>query len=293
MTTITARHDSDPEQLEAAIYKAASSGRPLLVRIHGFDGDALGVILRRLPRAWRIERGSAAVTIRAGVENTEPGGAVLGDATAVTFNGYVGNSGQELRANLTRMARAAGMPLVIAVQEARKMAGTIPGYVRYDAPGGGPDRGTNVLLVRHDADVVDSGHVDTGGGTYHGPGGGTRGEKVYPWVKIRQNGTIYRFLNVHKSTRTDGAADNRRAEDAAIRRWFDTGPDDAVSAALGDWNAGPDLMGALADAVGGVLSLFAPDGAIVRGGRIVTQRRFRRRFGSDRHRPIAYTFRAR
>lgn len=203
---------------------------------------------------------------------------------AVTFNVYVGQSPTSARRNLVRLAKRTRSPHVIALQEAKRFEGTIPGYHRF-APG----NGEVAWLIRNDVDVEDRSHLETGGGAWHGPQGGTQPARIFPTLRVRLGGQLIRLVDVHHATRTQGAADNRRAEQAALREWFKRG--DAPAIALGDWNSGLDLMRRFARDVGGRVSLFAPDGAVVQGARIVKVRRLISKYGSDHHRPIVYTFR--
>lgn len=210
--------------------------------------------------------------------------------TVVTFNGWVGQTPAQLAGNLARLADDTGRPHVIAVQEATRFDGTIPGYVRHAKDTGPVDDSSSVLLVRDDVRVVGRVDVDVKGPGWTGPKGRRKTPRHHPGVVLEVDGHTWTVLDAHRVW-TGNLRRNLpayAAEDRALVAWFDAHPDPVVAA--GDWNsrAGDPRrlsVGDLAERVGASLLVRGVDGALVRGCQ-GSARRLKDKYGSDAHRPV-------
>lgn len=217
----------------------------------------------------------------------------------ISWNVYVGNSPRTIRAALIVLATLF-RPHVIALQEARRFDGTIPGYKRYAADQTKrPDADQQVILVRGRR------RRNLKHRTYNVPGDGWHYEgnpkppRTFNGVGLTVGGLWWNVLDVHRCVGgpNGNSPDEWWAEDELIANWFATAAD-GPAVAVGDWN---DQFKSLADGsvadlarrvdADGLLPGDGIDYALVKGcgGKV---RKLARMFGSD-HAPVLYTLKAR
>lgn len=214
------------------------------------------------------------------------------------WNIYIGNHPTAVRAALILLA-GLFRPHLIALQEARRFTGTIPGYRRHAADDSPREDATqNITLVRADRRNVTSWpmYVPGKGWTYDG---NPKPPRTFHAVTVPHAGLLWHVLNVHRCVGgpTGNSPAEWRHEDAVIAGWAETIPADDPAAAVGDWNGAPTnrrplAVGDLADRIDAkALTAGGIDYALIRGcgGTI---RALARSFGSD-HAPRFITLTAR
>lgn len=212
----------------------------------------------------------------------------------VTFNAYSAGN-KAIRDNLCDLIEDAGRPEVVALQEAWRLDGSVPGYRRVGDQGSSREVGSSIALVRLDVEV-------TRERVYRvGPGWSWQGNKRAPRefvdFTVAHDGMRWDFLATHRTPGGPyaGIKGNRAswaAEDRAIDAWFDRREDreDRPKACLADHNGrAGDLrargIGDLARRVGAKAALRGIDGALVTDARART-RKMKGRYGSDAHHPV-------
>lgn len=211
----------------------------------------------------------------------------------VTFNAWVGQRPRALRKNLERLVDVTERPEILAVQEAKRWDGTIPGYERvaWDTKGAHEDTGNGVILVRRRGVEIYGRrflHVDgpwwevVNHDKMHPP-------RLYPGVGIETREGRCIVLNVHRVPSRHVNSEAWAAEHRDLRAW--AGRRAHPFAMVGDWNGresdrGPFSISTLAEEIGGKAHLRGIDGAITRGFKVTHLERLDRKFGSDAHRPV-------
>jgi len=200
---------------------------------------------------------------------------------------------------LTDLLEDTDRPAVAALQEVHDWSHDVKGYDRLAAPSHTyPDREarSTVLLVRRKGvRLLRYGFRDVGGRGWWWNGGVWHPPRVFPWARLEVDGLgPLAVIGVHRvpGGPVPGIARNApewRREHRALVQWHRHRPR-VPTVALGDWNdrkstEAPRSVSALADQVGGTLSLEGIDGAIVRGLRVATTE-LPSRYGSDGHHPV-------
>lgn len=220
----------------------------------------------------------------------------------VTFNMWVGN--RDPRQNLMALAFDTNRPHVIALQEARRFNGTIPGYERHDVDEpGNPESDNCVLLIRKEGvQVKRERDIDVKGPAWIGPKHGLKHPpRDFPGITVEVDGQRWDVVNVHRSW-TGGLRHNMgswTAEHRALVSFADRRAQFAPNrplAFVGDWNGRRSdprrfAMRDLNKSIGGRLLLKGIDGALVRGCR-GRARRLDEKYGSDAHKPVEITLTA-
>lgn len=219
----------------------------------------------------------------------------------VTHNVWVGNRGDELRANLSRLAEDTSWPHAIAVQEATGLRLAIPGYQRVavavDELRHPDDLGCQ-LLLRDDVELVRRRLVPVGGPWWTGPKHGHRHPpKVFVGATVGWAGLRWDLLSVHRVW-TGGMRRNMgawAAEHEALAEWTRARAARADGhrpvVELGDWNGRTSDTGrlsvtGLAAQVDGKLTMRGIDGALAVNATVSGCRELERRYGSDGHHPL-------
>lgn len=207
-----------------------------------------------------------------------------------TFNVWVGQRGWRLRRNLRKMAKAAGWPHVIALQEAGRLRRAPRGYVKVVPLTNRREAKNNVLLLRaKDVKLYKDRPLPIQGDPWVGPKkqAKTHPPRVHVGATVEAEDKLRDFLGVHRVTVSDGKnEEQRRVEAEQIESWIKARLEhrpDRMIVALGDWNGTPDR---LARRVGGVLAMDEIDGAVVINAKVLRVRKLKRRFGSDNHFPV-------
>lgn len=225
--------------------------------------------------------------------------------TFVTFNVWVGQPLDRLRANLIRLAKDTDFPDVICLQEAKRWKGSIPGYETVRADSERPEAGSTVLLVRKRAlDVVREVSVEVGGPDWIGPKhGDIHQPRVFPGAVVRDTVTPGRVdvLGLH---RNPGGPDSRNeaawnAEHRAILEWADQREANAAfrpKVLLGDLNSrrganadDPQSLASLAKRLDARLITRGIDGGLVIDGDVKDVEELEDGYGSDGHKPVRFT----
>lgn len=214
----------------------------------------------------------------------------------VTHNVSVKQPREKLRRNLERVVKRTHRPHVIALQEAKRLHRSIPGYQRVAVDDvKSTEAGQNVLLVRNDVKILRKHVVTTPGPRWRGPHlGKMHDPRIFVGVSVAFDGQAWDILNDHRVP--GGAAKNRdawKAEGAAIEEWAANRAERRPGRPLvivGDKNANAKhrRLTALARDIGGRLLMAGIDGAVVRGCKGRVKKLFRK-FGSDTHRPVVLT----
>ena len=218
----------------------------------------------------------------------------------VTHNLWVGQSNRSARRNLGRLAGDTDRPHVLALQEAHRFDGTIPGYRRIGVETKlHRDDGDCVLLVRNDLPVIRPRLVQVGDPWWTGPKHGLRHPPhVFVGATIDHGGHRWDVLSVHRCWTGRGKRNLGawRAEHTALRRFLrerasrNRGQRPVI--ALGDWNAGATELEDLAQDVlkPAQLAMRGIDGALVINATAAADK-LDGRYGSDGHHPVAVTVR--
>lgn len=218
----------------------------------------------------------------------------------VTWNASVTQPMPELRANLSAMLHDSGA-WVAALQEAKRLNVTVPGFHRIAAPARHPREGADScqLLVRRGIGVVRRFVVNVQGPDWRGPHQGVMHDpRVFVGGVLSWHAVRFDVLCVHRVP--GGHRVNEEAyaaEHAAIVDWCRTRATQhphRPRILLGDWNADardsrPMSPSKLAAQVGGRLVLRGIDGAILINCQPDNTRKLPRKYGSDTHRPVALT----
>ncbi len=215
----------------------------------------------------------------------------------VTFNAWVGQEPEDLRSNLLQLCGDLFAPEVIALQEATRFDGTIPGYDRVAASDRGRhrDASSSVLLVRRKGvRIMRATAVRVNGPSWVGPHGTVHPPRVYPAVSLlvhndRKIGSAerWRVIDVHRTPLRHQNREAWAAEEDALARWAGTpGDSPRPVVMLGDWNGRYSDLRPLAKRTGTSVHLRGIDGALLRNCH-GDARRLPERYGSDAHFPVA------
>lgn len=208
----------------------------------------------------------------------------------VTLNAWLGQDPEDLRNNLLRLCGDLFAPEVIALQEATRFDGSIPGYVRIaaDDKGRHRDASSSVLLVRRTGvRIMRATAVRVNGPSWIGPHGTVHPPRVYPAVSLRVDGQRWRVIDVHRTPLRHQNKEAWAAEEDALARWAGVpGDSPRPTVMLGDWNGRYSDLRPLAKRTGMSVHLRGVDGALLRNCR-GDARRLPERYGSDAHYPVS------
>lgn len=219
----------------------------------------------------------------------------------VTFNVWVGQAPSQLRRNLIELANDTGRPHVIALQEAKRFGGTIPGYCRIDSETFRREAKSNVLLVRNADVTVHRYHeVAVQGPMWKGPKHGLEHPpRIFPGTTVEVDDQRWDVLDVHRTPGgpTSSVKSNRRAswaaEDRDLESWLDSRWErhpERPALVVGDHNnrvfdRNKLSISDLARRTECNLAVLGIDGALFRNC-TVKARKLDRLYGSDGHRPV-------
>ncbi len=221
----------------------------------------------------------------------------------VTFNVWTGQHPEALRDNLGQLVddteKLTRRPLTaLALQEAKRFDGTLPGFTRVACDEGPPDSSEVVLLVRKHGVKLLHEHtvrVDDPAGRWVGPKHGRRHPPhVWPGATIEdETGQRWVLLAVHRLAGRGRNPEAWAAEHATLVKWANTRHEGRPLGMFGDWNSrayDPRRLsvGFLARDIRAETHLKGIDGAVVRDCR-ATARKLRSKYGSDAHRPVLHT----
>lgn len=217
----------------------------------------------------------------------------------VTFNAWVGQDPRDLAQHLEELAHDTDRPEVIAVQEAKRYGGSIPGYERVAASMKHlEDRSCLLLVRRRGVKIHRERELRIVGPWWTGPHGDRHPPRVYPGVGIETPEGRAVVLNVHRTpirnSGKPGVAGSWAAEHVQLRAWLNdrtTHP----AAAVGDWNGResdtePMSVSDLAQQTRTDLRLRGIDGALTKGFEGRT-RKLDQKYGSDGHHPVVVDLR--
>jgi hypothetical protein len=213
----------------------------------------------------------------------------------------VGQSLEDRRDNVSRLATVTGGPLAIFLQEAQRGGPdwTVPGYVGYTGPEAG-DGDNNRILVKKGVEVIDSGHVRVPGNGWEW-NGNEKPMRVFVFVIVRWQGQVYVLICVHRIPNGPKPAIDRNeaawnAEHRALVNLVGDLRESASNATYvlgGDWNAGEHDMpeyqyslASLAQDIAAKMFVLHIDGFLLINGRMVEVEKLDNKFGSDGHRPV-------
>lgn len=219
----------------------------------------------------------------------------------VTFNVWVGQHPKRLRRNLRRLVRQLNHPHVIALQEAKRFRGTIPGYQRLACTEPQHEDDLDcVLLVRNDVAVIHPRIVRVDGPMWRGPKHGlAHAPKVFVGATLEHLGRRWDVLNVHRTWTGRGRHNmaSWNAEDTKLHSWLTHRAQRANATrpviALGDWNGGladrryDATVARLAHDVDAQYAFSGIDGALAINVSDVSRRELDDLYGSDGHHPVS------
>jgi hypothetical protein len=188
----------------------------------------------------------------------------------------VGQSLEDRRDNVSRLATVTGGPLAIFLQEAQRGGPdwTVPGYVGYTGPEAGDGWEWN---------------------------GNEKPMRVFVFVIVRWQGQVYVLICVHRIPNGPKPAIDRNeaawnAEHRALVNLVGDLRESASNATYvlgGDWNAGEHDMpeyqyslASLAQDIAAKMFVLHIDGFLLINGRMVEVEKLDNKFGSDGHRPV-------
>lgn len=225
-------------------------------------------------------------------------------ATLVTHNVWKGQPLDRVRDNVTRLAKDAGQPLAIFLQESARdnTRWTIGGYVSYTGPDAG-DGDNNRILVRDDVEILDSGHIRVPDGAWTW-NGNDKPARVFVWVAVRWRGRVWVLVCVHRAPNGPKPQINMNANawiaehkalldlaDRLKKRW-----PNATIAFGGDWNATMREMAdyrysmrsfqKALDIRGKGEAVLHIDGFLMWNGEVLDAEKLAKKYGSDSHRPV-------
>ena len=207
----------------------------------------------------------------------------------------VGQSPEEMRRNLLCLVDEVEAELnagldVLALQEAKRFDGTLPGFRRIAKDEGHDEHSNNVLLVRRGLEVTRTFFVEPGGPDWIGPKHGDRHPpRVFPGVRLRKDRQPWAVLDVHGIPNRSRNPVAAGAEWAALTEWYNGRRRGLPVLGLGDWNGRRTDISMLrfARRTKSRLYLKGIDGAVARDCRVKGLVELDGLFGSDAHQPVA------